>query len=98
DALLRVLDALPAPADGRRAPGWRTAEWTEMLARIRPERAAELDALSTELQSAEVRLDEPPVPVHGDLHEGQVLVHDGEVSGVLDIDTHALGRRTDDLA
>jgi len=42
---------------------------------------------------------QPVVPVHGDLHPAQ-LVTDGEgtLTGLLDLDTVALGARVDDLA
>jgi Ser/Thr protein kinase RdoA (MazF antagonist) len=36
--------------------------------------------------------------IHGDLHEGQLLVRDGAVVGVLDLDTVGRGRRADDAA
>jgi hypothetical protein len=38
------------------------------------------------------------VPVHGDLHEGQVLVSSGPVSGLLDVETFGLGRAGEDQA
>lgn len=37
-------------------------------------------------------------PVHGDFYEAQILVRDGKVSGLLDIDTLGLGRPGDDPA
>jgi aminoglycoside phosphotransferase (APT) family kinase protein len=39
-----------------------------------------------------------PVPVHGDLHEAQILVRDGAISALLDVDTVTLGDRADDWA
>jgi Ser/Thr protein kinase RdoA (MazF antagonist) len=38
------------------------------------------------------------VPVHGDLHEAQLLLDGGRIAGLLDVDTFGLGRRVDDLA
>lgn len=99
EALLHLLDRLPEPIDDARAPGWRTAEWTDLLGRVRPDQARALATLADELAEAEARYgDEPPVAVHGDLHEAQLLVRGSEITGVLDIDTHALGHRTGDLA
>ena len=37
-------------------------------------------------------------PVHGDLHEAQLLLTGGRISGLLDVDTAGPGRRADDLA
>jgi hypothetical protein len=97
-ALLHLLDRLPAPDDGGRAPGWRSDEWADLLACVRPERARDLAALADELTAAEARHDEPLVPVHGDLHEAQLLTRGPDVTGVLDVDTFGVSRRTDDLA
>jgi hypothetical protein len=97
-ALLAVLDRLPPPADARRAPGWRAAEWTALLSRVRPRQADALHALAEELAAVDAGRDEPLVPVHGDLHEAQLLVQRGKISGLLDVDTHGLGHRVDDLA
>lgn len=38
------------------------------------------------------------VPVHGDLHESQLLVERGRITGLLDVDTTGAGLRVDDLA
>ena len=38
------------------------------------------------------------VPVHGDLHEAQLLLDGGRISGLMDLDTLGPGRRADDLA
>ncbi len=37
-------------------------------------------------------------PVHGDLHSGQILVQDGRLTGLVDIDTVGIGERADDWA
>lgn len=42
------------------------------------------------------RSPQPDVTVHGDLHGGQVLVDDGEVSGLLDLDGVGQGSLADD--
>ena len=36
------------------------------------------------------------VPAHGDYHEAQLLIEDGEVSGILDVDTLGMARPGDD--
>ncbi|MDQ3946339.1 MAG: aminoglycoside phosphotransferase family protein [Actinomycetota bacterium] len=102
--LVGFLDALPA-APERAAPeraaiasGWRVAEFTSLLARLRPRQAEVLDRLAAELTAVEDAVDEPSVPVHGDFHEAQLLVAGKAVCGVLDVDTFGSGRRLDDLA
>ena len=39
-----------------------------------------------------------PAPVHGDFYENQLLVADGALVGLLDVDTAGSGDRLDDLA
>jgi Phosphotransferase enzyme family len=98
EAVLAVLDQLPPPADGHRAPGWRAPEWADLLGRVRPALADRLGTLAAELAVVGAAPGDPLVPVHGDLHEAQLLVQRGRISGLLDVDTHGLGRRVDDLA
>jgi hypothetical protein len=98
EAVIAVLDHVPPPAGGHRAPGWRAPEWADLLGRVRPAQADHLAALAGELAGVDAARDEPLVPVHGDLHEAQLLVQRGRISGLLDVDTHGLGRRVDDLA
>ncbi|MGH9227889.1 MAG: aminoglycoside phosphotransferase family protein [Acidimicrobiales bacterium] len=98
EAVLAVLDRLPPPADGARAPGWRAPEWATLLGRVRPDRAEAVRALADEIAAVGSDRQEPLVPVHGDLHEAQLLVQRGRISGVLDVDTNGLGHRVDDLA
>lgn len=50
------------------------------------------------LRSAPTYLTPSPVPVHGDFHIGQLLVTDGAVSGVIDVDTAGRGDRVDEWA
>lgn len=98
-ALLALLDALPDPA-GLAGPagGWRSAHFGALIARVAPELRPRVSRLSDELQTAETALALARVPVHGDLHEAQLLVDGGRVTGLLDVDTFGLGHRVDDLA
>lgn len=41
---------------------------------------------------------EPDAPTHGDFHEAQVMVSQGAICGLLDVDTVGPGRRADDVA
>ncbi|MDO8145694.1 MULTISPECIES: phosphotransferase [Isoptericola] len=40
----------------------------------------------------------PDEPTHGDLYEAQVMLADGRITGLLDVDSAGPGRRADDLA
>ncbi len=97
-ALLEVLDHVPGPADGRRSPGWRTTSFGPLLRRLRPDLAERIDALEAANREAERAHDAPAVPVHGDFHEAQILFDWRRITGVLDIDTLAIGHRVEDLA
>ncbi|MCK9485499.1 MAG: aminoglycoside phosphotransferase family protein [Dehalococcoidia bacterium] len=96
--LQALLAALPALNDGRRArSGLRTAlGHLRMLRALAPEDASLLDALERGLRAV------PPsdalVPVHGDFHSGQVLVEDGRITGLLDLDTVGMGEPVGDSA
>lgn len=100
-SVLALLDELPAPLDGATSWGWRASELGGVVAAASPELAGRVGELAARLDAAEAALDpmrHPAVPVHGDLHDAQLLVRHGALSGLLDVDTHANGRRVDDLA
>ncbi len=104
-ALDALLDALPAAAAGvtavsRSRPGdahGRAGDHATVLSMVAPELSPRLDRLVAVLGSAQ-RGDHPGVPVHGDFYESQLLVADGAVAGLLDVDTVGLGHRIDDWA
>jgi hypothetical protein len=63
-----------------------------LLRRLVPDQAAAIArvaAASTELRG-------PLVPVHGDLHDAQVLLTDGAITGLLDVDGAGLGMLAED--
>lgn len=100
-----VLDLLRAlPAEAVRLP--RRASWAERLedhasaaAVAVPWRAAEIARLSDALAEILARTDAGPVvATHGDLHEANLLVGDGALVGLLDVDSLGPGHRVDDLA
>lgn len=95
---LREVDpvGLP-PTQGRVADALGHAR---LLASVAPGLADRLDALSERFRAAlpEVRARSGAV-VHGDLHEGQLVVTgDGTVTGLLDVDDVGTGDPVDDLA
>ncbi len=98
-ALVDLLDRLPpALADLPRRPSWRdrAEHYAAIVAAALPayaDLALELGA-ATHAEGAVG----PTVPVHGDFYETQVHVHNGRLTGLLDVDTAGPGDRLDDLA
>lgn len=103
--LERVLDALPDAVttltpQGRRAPAdglARAGTYAAVLGLVLPELRPRLAALTAALADADPG-GHDPVPVHGDFYESQLLVDDGAVVGLLDVDTAGCGHRIDDWA
>lgn len=97
-----MLDGLPDPVGtpfaDHVAPTWQAERFAGIIAASAPELAPRLDDLAGALEAAEAARTQPLVPVHGDLHEAQILVDDGRITGLLDIDTFGVGHRGDDLA
>lgn len=94
-----VLDRLPPPPGSSPAavsPSLvaRAARHAELLRTIVPDIAPRLDRVLERLP--DVPADEA-IPVHGDFHSAQLLVRDGRVSGLIDVDTLRMGRRQEDL-
>lgn len=111
-SLMRPAAALPSPADvielvarfaevrlqePARAPVRQARGHAALLRTVLPAAAGEVDDLLAGVAAAE-DADEPPVVVHGDLYDQQLLVVDGTVTGVVDVDGAGLGHRADDVA
>lgn len=97
DDLDRLLAAIPeTDTEGGRSPLQRAAALHPLLRRLAPGRAALLDDTVAALGEEDPGADR--VPIHGDLHDAQILLTDGRVTGVLDIDTHGWGHPADDPA
>jgi hypothetical protein len=96
--LAGLLDRLAVPQDGPTGPGFLASAGghARLIARLLPGLRPRLDALVAALSEAEDR--GPPVAVHGDFHEAQLVVNGGRITGLLDVDTVGLGRRLDDWA
>jgi hypothetical protein len=101
----RLLDALPPSlADvrtaARRTTGdalARVGDHAAVLGMVAGDLRPRLDALTAALAAADPG-EHPAVPVHGDFYESQLLVDDGRVVGLLDVDTAGRGHRIDDWA
>jgi hypothetical protein len=63
-----------------------------LLAELVPDQRSRLE----EIAGAAREVTGPLVPVHGDLHDGQLLCQDGEVVGLLDVDGAGPGRLAHD--
>lgn len=99
EALLAQLPDCVLSLPRRRGPLERVED-TEAILRLtaasQPDLLARLPRLVDGLRSW--CPDEPEVPVHGDFYEGQLLVDDGRVTGLLDVDTVGPGRRGEEWA
>jgi hypothetical protein len=95
DEVVSIGSHLPGSDRTVRSPLERFGGAVELLKLIVPEDAGVLDDLVDRL-GTEAR--PASTAVHGDLHEGQLLISDGRVRGVLDVDTHGIGREADDPA
>lgn len=93
--LTDLIVSLPAPDSDRvnRSIIERVPALADLIHRISPEQAEEVDRFVHDLGEEDV---DELAPVHGDFYETQVLVEDGSVVGLLDVDTYGLGRRGDD--
>jgi hypothetical protein len=96
-AIAGFVAKLPEPA-----PEWRSKSSLEMLPGIRalltrlvPEAGNRIEALVSDIgpETGSVT-----VPVHGDFHEGQVLIDGSHPVGLLDVDTYGWGRPGADAA
>ena len=97
DALNRLLAALPKPSPGltARSPIERVKRLGDLLRHLLPEDSNRIAELVERIGRDPVK---PSVPIHGDFYEAQLLVSDGTVVGVLDVDTFGWGRPGDDPA
>ncbi len=101
----RLLDALPAATADVRTTGGRTtgdalarvADHAAVLGSVAEDLRPRLAALTEALRAADPG-EHAAVPVHGDFYESQLLVDDGAVVGLLDVDTAGRGHRIDDWA
>jgi hypothetical protein len=96
--LATLLDLLPASEGACRVadPLTLVRGHSRLLRRLLPDQAEVL--VSLEEQLVPDAAGEPEVPVHGDFYEGQVMVRNGHLAGLLDLDTVGVGSRTYDWA
>lgn len=98
-ALVELLDALPLMDDVANVvtPAHERFEGhARLIGTVLPESRKLLDALRGHIGRADS--DEPYVTVHGDFHASQVLVEQGKIVGLVDVDTVGHGQRSSDFA
>lgn len=92
-----LVEGLPEPVDPDRTRSTisKVGSLADLLVRIVPDQASTIDRLVSDIGEEGAQ---SSVPIHGDFHDGQVLVEDGVITGLLDVDTHAFGHPADDPA
>ncbi|RJT78394.1 aminoglycoside phosphotransferase family protein [Arthrobacter cheniae] len=100
--VVRVLTSLPSAVLALPVrPPWsaRVRDYGEAAVAALPVEADHIRRLAAEIDDAVRSSDAGPlVPTHGDFYEGNLLIQDGAVSGLLDVDALGPGHLVDDLA
>jgi hypothetical protein len=101
-ALVRVLTSLPPAVLGlpaRQPWSARVRDYAEGAVAALPAEALRIRRLAAAIDDLVRSSDAGPlVPTHGDFYEGNLLITDGAVSGLLDVDALGPGHLVDDLA
>lgn len=97
DQIVGLLGKLPTPESDKVATSSidRLPSTIEMLSAISPELAPRLRRIGESIGDDPYR---PEVPVHGDYYESQIMVIDGSIAGLVDVDTFGWGRPADDAS
>lgn len=102
ETLVGVLDRLPtAVMDLPRRPAWaeRSGHYAHAARAVLPQHSDRINRLANGIAAALAASDAGPlVPTHGDFYEANLLVGDGHVTTLLDVDSVGPGHRVDDLA
>ena len=90
-----LVSDLPHPEglEPAHSPLERAQQMMPMVAALCPELTARLAKLSEGIGEETLPADRP---VHGDYYESQLMVVNGHIVGILDVDTYGLGRAADD--
>jgi hypothetical protein len=97
EEIVSLAESLPAPqADGiTSSPIERLPDLATMLKVVSPELDDRIDRL---VEAIGADREEASSPSHGDYYESQLLVDEGRLVGLLDVDTFGWGRQADDAA
>lgn len=101
EALVGLLDRLPADVARlpRRQPWWaHAAHYAGVVSAACPELRERVHDVAGRIEAELRGQGAGDEPTHGDFYDAQLLMTDGAVTGLIDIDTLGPGRRADDLA
>jgi aminoglycoside phosphotransferase len=99
--VLDLLDRLPAEVrDLPRRPAWsESAEhYAGVIGAALPAEAGRAADLAGAVRDRLAERGTGTDPTHGDLYEAQIMLTDGRITGLLDVDSAGPGHRADDLA
>ncbi|GAB3537290.1 hypothetical protein GCM10027403_21130 [Arthrobacter tecti] len=101
-ALVELLERFPPAAlelPTRQPWAARVRDYAKGAAAVLPAEAERITALASRVEQVVRSAPTGPlVPTHGDFYEGNLLVADGRVTGLLDVDGLGPGHLVDDLA
>ncbi len=98
--VVAAFAAVDLSAPDRERPGLiaSAARHTELLRRIAPSAAPDLDEVLAQIEKMDVGKGRA-LGAHGDLHDGQIFLDEhGRITGIIDVDDAAPGDPIDDLA
>ncbi|MFD6445216.1 phosphotransferase [Promicromonospora sp. NPDC060204] len=100
-AILDLLDRLPAEVrDLPRRPAWSESaqHYAGVIGAALPAEAGRASDLAGAVAERLAERGAGTDPTHGDLYEAQIMLTEGRVTGLLDVDSAGPGHRADDLA
>lgn len=98
-AFLDLLGRLPeAINELPHRPAWsdHAGYYASVIGAALPSEASRATQLAVEIEQR-LHGQDPVDPTHGDFYEAQLMLTDGRITGLLDVDTAGPGRRADDL-
>jgi Phosphotransferase enzyme family len=93
-AMVAALAALDLPGEPVRDAEETIERHATLLRSILPDERDRIDRIVAAVGQPSLQ---PIATIHGDLHEGQILVEDGRLSGLLDVDDAGPGELVDDV-
>jgi aminoglycoside phosphotransferase len=99
--IMNLLDRLPAEVrDLPRRPAWSESaqHYAGVIGAALPAEAGRANDLAGAVAERLAERGTGADPTHGDLYEAQIMLTDGHVTGLLDVDSAGPGHRADDLA
>ena len=94
--LLGTLEGVPGRDGPRQRLVDRATDHAVFIGTVYPELLPRVQRLARSIEDVEIP--EQLRTIHGDFHSSQIMVRDGTITGLVDIDTVGSGERADDLA